>query len=157
LKNYNRIQKIPIEYNDLKRYIGSVKVIDNDDNDTLWQRVFFNDSERFEIEQNLKLVYNLLYSDGSNENIDFLVVDAIDYCTFGNSNPFRIKIRNKLNDNFTYYYVKVADSSRIYGLELEHITSPYNLNFIIYNDTLIEEHITGIPGDDFFKNYFNDS
>ena len=153
LKNYNRIQKIPIEYNDLKRYVGSVKVIDNDDNDTLWQRVFFNDSERFEIEQNLKLVYNLLYSDGSNENIDFLVVDAIDYCTFGNSNPFRIKIRNKLNDNFTYYYVKVADSSRIYGLELEHITSPYNLNFIIYNDTLIEEHITGIPGDDFFKNY----
>ena len=62
-----------------------------------------------------------------------------------------IKIRNKLNDNFTYYYVKVADSSRIYGLELEHITSPYNLNFIIYNDTLIEEHITGIPGDDFLK------
>ena len=48
----------------------------------------FNDSERFEIEKNLKLVYNLLYSDGSNENIDFLVVDAIDYCTFGNSNPF---------------------------------------------------------------------
>ena len=137
LKNYNRIQEIPIEYNDLKRYVGSVKVIDNDDNDTLWQRVFFNDSERFEIEKNLKLVYNLLYSDGSNENIDFLVVDAIDYCTFGNSNPFRIKIRNKLNDNFTYYYVKVADSSRIYGLELEHITSPYNLNFIIYNDTLI--------------------
>ena len=40
LKNYNRIQKIPIEYNDLKRYVGSVKVIDNDDNDTLWQRVF---------------------------------------------------------------------------------------------------------------------
>ena len=115
LKNYNRIQKIPIEYNDLKRYVGSVKVIDNDDNDTLWQRVFFNDAERFEIEKNLKLVYNLLYSDGSNENIDFLVVDAIDYCTFGNSNPFRIKIRNKLNDNFTYYYVKVADSSRIYG------------------------------------------
>ena len=153
LKNYNRIQEIPIEYNDLKRYVGSVKVIDIDDNDTLWQRVFFNDSERFEIEQNLKLVYNLLYSDGSNENIDFLVVDAIDYCTFGNSNPFRIKIRNKLNDNFTYYYVKVADSSRIYGLELEHITSPYNLNFLIYNDTLIEEHITGIPGDDFFKNY----
>ena len=153
LKNYNRIQEIPIEYNDLKRFVGSVKVIDNDDNDTLWQRVFFNDSERFEIEKNLKLVYNLLYSDGSNENIDFLVVDAIDYCTFGNSNPFRIKIRNKLNDNFTYYYVKVADSSRIYGLELEHITSPYNLNFIIYNDTLIEEHITGIPGDDFFKNY----
>ena len=155
LDKYNRIQEIPIEYSDLLRYVGSTQVTDNNDLDTLWQRVYFNESERNEIEDNLKQVYNLLYSDGSNHNIDYLIVDAIDYCTFGNSNPFRVKIRNKLNDNFTYYYVKVADSSRIYGLELEHITSPHNLNFIFYNNTLIEEHITGIPGDDFFKNYLN--
>jgi hypothetical protein len=57
-----------------------------------------------------------------------------------------------LNDNFTYFYIKKADSSRVYGLELEHITSPYNLNYILKDDTLIEEHISGIPGDDFFKN-----
>ena len=150
---YNRIQNIPIEYSDLLRYVGSIKVTDSNDLDTLWQRVFFNESERDEIENNLKIVYNLLYSDGNNDSLEHLAVDAIDYCTFGNSNPFRVKIRNKLNDNFTYYYVKVADSSRIYGLELEHITSPYNLNFIFFNETLIEEHITGIPGDDFFKNY----
>ena len=155
LKTYKRVQKIPIEYSDLLRYVGSVKVTDEKDTDTLWQRVFFNDSERVEIENNLKTVYNLLYSDGSNDSFDFLIVDAIDYCTFGNSNPFRIKIRNSLNDNFTYYYVKLADSSRVYGLEFEHITSPYNLNFIVYNKTLIEEHITGIPGDDFFNNYLN--
>ena len=155
LKTYKRVQKIPIEYSDLLRYVGSVKVTDEKDADTLWQRVFFNDSERVEIENNLKTVYNLLYSDGSNDSFDFLIVDAIDYCTFGNSNPFRIKIRNSLNDNFTYYYVKLADSSRVYGLEFEHITSPYNLNFIVYNKTLIEEHITGIPGDDFFNNYLN--
>jgi hypothetical protein len=29
--------------------------------------------------------------------------------------------------------------------------SPYNLNFVIYENTLIEEHIVGIPGDVFFK------
>ena len=155
LSAYKRIQRIPIEYSDLLRYVGSIKVTDEKDVDTLWQRVFFNDSEGIEIENNLKIVYNLLYSDGSNDSIDFLVVDAIDYCTFGNSNPFRIKIRNSLNDNFTYYYVKTADSSRVYGLEFEHITSPHNLNFIVYNKTLIEEHITGIPGDDFYKNYLS--
>ena len=60
LKNYNRIQEIPIEYNDLKRYVGSVKVIDNDDNDTLWQRVFFNDSERFEIEKILIIKFKII-------------------------------------------------------------------------------------------------
>jgi hypothetical protein len=34
---------------------------------------------------------------------------------------------------------------RIYGLELEHILSPDKINFLVYNDTLIEEHIMGIP------------
>ena len=79
----------------------------------------------------LKKVYNLLHSDGSESNINFLNIDAIDYCTFGNSKPFRIKIRNTLNDNFTYFYVKKADASRVYGLELENLLSPYNLNFLI--------------------------
>ena len=101
----------------------------------------------------LKKVYNLLHSDGNESNIDFLNIDAIDYCTFGNSKPFRIKIRNKLNDNFTYFYVKKADSSRVYGLELENLLSPYNLNFLINKDTLIEEHVVGIPGDEFFEDH----
>ena len=156
LKEHNRFQKIPIEYSDLRRYTGSVELFDRNDENTLWHRVFYNDSERTEIDQNLKLVYNLLYSDGSSSNLDDLEIDSVDFCTFGNSNPFRIKVKNKLNDNFTYYYIKVADSSRIYGLELEHITSPNNLNYIYYNETLIEEHISGIPGDYFFKNQISD-
>jgi hypothetical protein len=105
--------------------------------------------EREDIDLSLKKVYNLLHSDGNESNIDFLNIDAIDYCTFGNSKPFRIKIRNKLNDNFTYFYVKKADASRVYGLELENLLSPYNLNFLINQDTLIEEHVAGIPGDEF--------
>ena len=64
-----------------------------------------------------------------------------------------MKIRNVLNDNFTYFYVKKADASRVYGLEFEHILSPYNLNFLVFEDTLIEEHITGIPGDEFFDEF----
>ncbi len=63
--------------------------------------------------------------------------------------PF--KVRNILNDNFIYFYIKKTDASRIYGLELEHMLSPYNLNFLVYKDTLIEEHIAGIPGDVFIK------
>ena len=30
--------------------------------------------------------------------------------------------------------------------------SPHNLNFLVYEDTLIEEHISGIPGDEFIEN-----
>ena len=153
LSLYNRNLKIPIFYEDLKRFSGSVVVYNKNDKDTLWVRVFYSEHERADIDLSLKKVYNLLHSDGNESNIDFLNIDAIDYCTFGNSKPFRIKIRNKLNDNFTYFYVKKADASRVYGLELENLLSPYNLNFLINQDTLIEEHVAGIPGDEFYEEY----
>ncbi|MFV0540334.1 MAG: hypothetical protein ACK5MZ_03735 [Aestuariibaculum sp.] len=155
LTRYNRNIELPIFYDDLLRFQGSIVVYDKDDNDTLWIRVYYNDFEREEIELSLKKVYTILHSDGNESSIPFLNVDAIDYCTFGNSKPFRIKIRNILNDNFTYFYIKRADASRVYGLELEHMLSPYNLNFLVYKDTLIEEHIAGIPGDEFIKNYLS--
>jgi hypothetical protein len=63
---------------------------------------------------------------------------------------------NKINDNFDYFYIKNADASRIYGLELEHILSPNKINFYVDGDTLIEEHIVGIPGDMFIKTYLHD-
>ncbi len=153
LSRYNRNIKLPIFYDDLLRFQGSIVVYDKDENDTLWIRVYYNEFERAEIELSLKKVYTILHSDGNENTLPFLSVDAIDYCTFGNSKPFRIKVRNILNDNFTYFYIKTADASRIYGLELEHMLSPYNLNFLVYKDTLIEEHIAGIPGDEFIKKF----
>jgi len=80
-------------------------------------------------------------------------VERIDYCTFGNSNPFRIKIVNDFNDNYDYFYIKQADASRIYGLELEHILSPARINYFVDAHTLVEEHIAGIPGDQFIQYY----
>lgn len=153
LDHYNRTIQLPINYEDLLRFSGSVAVMDKYDNDSLWVRVFYNESERAEIDENLKRIYTLLLSDGSTSTMRFLNVDAIDYCTFGNSKPFRIKIRNILNDNFIYFYVKKADASRAYGLEVEHMLSPYNLNFLVCENTLIEEHIAGIPGDEFIKTH----
>lgn len=151
LDHYSRKIEIPIFYEDLLRFAGSVVVYDANDEDTLWVRVYYSDVERKEIDLSLKKVYSILHSDGSDMIIEYLNIDAVDYCTFGNSKPFRIKVRNILNDNFTYFYVKKTDASRVYGLELEHMLSPYNLNFLVYKDTLIEEHIAGIPGDVFIK------
>ncbi|PQB08247.1 hypothetical protein BST83_14735 [Polaribacter filamentus] len=151
LKKYNRNIGTSLYYDDLLRFQGSIIVYDKNDEDTLWVRTYYSQYDREEIDRNLKEIYARLHSDGNLESIPFLTVDAIDYCTFGNSKPFRIKIRNILNDNFTYFYVKKADASRIYGLELEHILSPHNMNFLVYKDTLIEEHIAGIPGDDFIR------
>lgn len=149
LERFDRVSKVSIYYDDLLRFIGSINVFDKNDQDTLWIRVYYNEQERSEIDLNLKKIYSYLHSDGNIDIIKYLNVDAIDYCTFGNSKPFRIKVRNILNDNYTYFYVKKADASRVYGLELEHILSSDKINFLVYEDTLIEEHITGIPGDVF--------
>jgi hypothetical protein len=68
---------------------------------------------------------------------------------FGNSKPFRIKIVNNYNEVHDYFYFKIADASRIWGLELEHLLSPYRINYLVDGQTLIEEHISGVPGDVF--------
>lgn len=156
LERYDRISKVPISYDDLLRFSGSINVYDKNEQDTLWIRVYYNEFERDEIDLTLKKIYSLLHSDGNLGIIKFLNVDSIDYCTFGNSKPFRIKVRNILNDNYTHFYVKKADASRVYGLELEHILSPDKINFLVYEDTLIEEHIMGIAGDVFIKEFLKD-
>lgn len=156
LIKYNRDTKIPVFYDDLLRFSDGVSVFDKNDNDTLWISVYYPDHEREELENSLKLVYTILHSDGNENILPFLKVAAIDYCTFGNSKPFRIKIKNIFNDNYTFFYVKKADASRVYGLELEHILSPNRINFLVYKDTLIEEHITGIAGDVFIEEYLDD-
>jgi hypothetical protein len=156
LERFDRMSKVPIVYDDLLRFSGAINVYDKQDVDTLWIRVYYTEFERAEIDLTLKKIYSLLHSDGNLDIIKFLNIDSIDYCTFGNSKPFRIKVRNILNDNYTHFYVKKADASRVYGLELEHILSPDKINFLVYDDTLIEEHIMGIPGDVFIKTLLQD-
>jgi hypothetical protein len=155
LDKYRRVAKTTIFYEDLLRFQESVTVYDKNNEDTLWVRVFYNEFERKEIDLSLKKIYTVLHSDGDERNIKNLTVDYIDFCTFGNSKPFRVKIRNVLNDNYIHFYVKSADASRIFGLELEHILSPNSINFLVYKETLIEEHIVGIPGDIFLKHHLN--
>jgi len=151
LTKHDRWVNIDLSYDDLLRFSDSIIVYDKNDNDTLWVRTFYSESDRKEIDHNLKIIYTILHSDGNRSSIPYLNIDSIDYCTFGNSKPFRIKIRNIINDNFVYFYVKKTDASRVYGLEFEHMLSPHNLNFLVNDKALIEEHIAGIPGDIFIK------
>lgn len=151
LQDNNRLTKARVFYEDLLRFSGYISLEDRNGNDTSWLRVYHSEFERNEIETNLNKIYTLLHSDGDEETLPYLTVDSIDFCTFGNSKPFRVKVRNILNDNYTHFYIKKVDASRIYGLELEDILSPYKINYLVYKDTLIEEHILGVPGDVFIK------
>ena len=157
LKNYlgefGRLDPIPLSYSDLLNWNESVQVYDKHGNDTHWKSVIYPQHQQEEIERGLGQIYGLLKTGGNMEVIEHLTVAQIDYCEFGNSNPFRIKIRNTFNDIHDYFYVKKIDASRVYGLELEHILSPNRIFYTIDQDTIIEEHIMGIPGDQFIEKY----
>ena len=154
LEKYSRVLKVPISYSDLRHYSATIPLEDKDGNATLWETVLYSETETSELNDNLTDIYSILKSDGSAQ-VGHLAVDRIDYCAFGNSQPFRIKIINQLNDNHDYFYVKKVDASRVYGLELEHFLSPNKINYLVYNDIIIEEHIMGIPGDQFITSNFN--
>ena len=146
-----------LAYDDLNRYSNSIPLYDKNGKDTLWETVLYAQSEVDHIHKDLKMVYSNLESDGQIKVIEHLYIDRIDICPFGNTKPFRVRIVNSINDNFDYFYVKIADASRIYGLELEHLLSPNRINYIVDKDTLVEEHIIGIPGDQFIEKNLHDS
>ncbi|MDW7690563.1 hypothetical protein R9C00_22615 [Flammeovirgaceae bacterium SG7u.111] len=151
----NREISVPFAYTDLFHYSGSVALQDSRGEDTLWETLFYSDSDREQIHQGLKLVYAHLKSSGDTSVFEHLYIDRIDICLHGNTKPFRIRIVNKINDLFDYFYVKEADASRIYGQEIEHLLSPNKINYLVTGNTLIEEHIAGIPGDKFIQDHLN--
>jgi len=60
------------------------------------------------------------------------------------------------NDNQDYFYVKKADASRVYGIELEHLLSPNRMFYFVWGDTMIEEHVVRLPGDQFMAWHLKD-
>ncbi len=153
LAEYGRGLDLPIQYRDLGRYSDAVTLYDKYNNDTLWVSLLYPPEDLKHIHHALKKIYAILRADGDLSVMEHLYVDRVDLCLYGNTNPFRVRVVNKINDNFDYFYIKNADASRVYGLELEGLLSPNRISYVVHEETLIEEHIAGIPGDEFFKRY----
>ncbi|WP_027001783.1 hypothetical protein [Hugenholtzia roseola] len=151
LKKYNREISLPIGYEDLTRYTNAIPLYNQKGEDTLWVTVFYSPSDMTLLYEGLKKIYAILKSDGDLSVMQHLYVDRIDLCTYGNTQPFRVRIVNNINDNFDYFYIKKADASRVYGLEWEDLLSPNRISYVVDNQTLIEEHIIGVPAHEFMR------
>ena len=152
LIKYGRyLETVPKIYSDLHRFNEAIQYESPDGSETNWQTVMYKPNEMAELRSRLTSIYVNLKMGGDAQKAKHLDVERIDFGVFGNSRPFRIRIINRYNDNFDHYYVKVADASRVYGLELEHILSPTRINYLVHGGTLIEEHIAGLPGNVFLK------
>lgn len=143
--------KFGLVYEDLLQHRLATPLLDKKGKDTLWETVFYKPEDEKELHHALTYIYVMLKNEGDFSSLEHLDVERIDYCSFGNSNPFRIRIVNNYNDNYDYFYIKTADASRVYGLELEHLLSPNRISYYVDDNTLIEEHIAGIPGDMFIN------
>ena len=154
LVEYGRTYDIPALYRELLQFQDLYPLYDREGTDTLWKTANYDSVTREDLVKRLTRIYALLKT-GDTKVVKHLTMERVDFCDFGNSRPFRIRIVNQFNDNYDHFYVKVADASRIYGLELEHILSPVRINYLVNGDTLIEEHIAGVPGDVFMREYFD--
>lgn len=155
LVRYRREKRIPVSYDRLRRFSESAPLTDVSGRPTFWETVMYDRFEMDSLNEDLKYMYALLRVDGDLSVMQHLYIDRIDYCAFGNSAPFRIRIVNAYNDNPDHFYIKRGDASRIYGLELEHLLSPNRMTYMTYGDTLVEEHVAGIPGDVFIQRWLN--
>jgi hypothetical protein len=153
LRKYNRAAELPLRYEDLLRHEFSVPLLDERNQDTLWETVHHAPAEQRDLYRALTYIYSLLKAGGDLGILNHLTVARIDTCTFGNTKPFRVRIINRLNDNYDHFYIKRSDASRVYGLELEELLSPNTVTFLVHGETLVEEHIIGIPGDDFMRDH----
>lgn len=154
LKTHGREIELPVSYNNLMNFTYSLPIRDKNGKDTLWEKTLYDMNEWKFLQEGLVKLYAIIKTEGDYSFINHLEVARIDYCSFGNSNPFRIRIVNRFNDNYDHYYIKKEDASRVYGLELEHLLSPNRITFLTGSNTLVEEHIPGIPGDIFVRDYF---
>jgi hypothetical protein len=153
LHHFGRYADVPLVYDDLLRFTASMPYENPSGQETLWLSVAYSPEVMAELQPKLTNIYAQLKIGGDLSSAKHLAVERVDYGDFGNSRPFRIRIVNQFNGNADHYYVKYADASRIYGLELEHILSPFRMSYLVRENTLIEEHIAGIPGDIFIADY----
>lgn len=151
LRMYQRDARLPLAYSELLNFVETVPVMDKYGNDTFWETPLYPPHLQDQLYDALKVVYAKLKASGNTRIVEHKTIDRLEYCAFGNTKPFRVRIINRLNDVYDYFYIKQADASRIYGLELEEILSPNQVNYLVDRDTLVEEHIVGIPGDVFSK------
>ncbi len=145
LQQYKKDTALPVAYTELLHYEYTNAIKDDKGKHIHWERVVYSKKLLAELKQKLSLLYTLLKKEGD------IQIDSIDFCEYANSMPFRINITHTKNNQPDLFYIKSADASRIYGLELEQLLTKNHINFLYHQNTLVEEHIDGIPGDNFLE------
>ena len=116
-----------IDLQTIERAVGIIDHLDDAELETVTEKYSLEQSDLIGYlltavddykNENLKIIYTLLHSDGNPSSSPYLNIDSVDYCTFGNSKPFRIKIRNIVIIIFQFFNVKKLIVSKFNVKEL---------------------------------------
>ena len=151
LQQYQRDNEIPIQYSDLINYSHADSLRDIKGKWTHWENAVYEPGQLRFLKAVLVKTYIILKHLSLSAIETQFDIERIDFCEYGNSIPFRIKIIDTISGHHDFFYIKPADASRLYGLELEHLLTHNRINFLCHQHTLVEEHIEGIPGDMFLQ------
>jgi len=99
LQKFRRERDLPVTYERLRHFHEAHPLMDSDGRNTLWESVAYQAEEIPALNEDLKRIYALLRVDGDFSVMQHLYIDRVDFCSFGNSTPFRIRIVNAFNDN----------------------------------------------------------
>lgn len=148
LERVGRYQALPIVYQDLLQYRFTDAVRDENGKLTHWERLSFTSEYASTLYPRLWSAIRLLdplTAEGAS-------IGVVDICEYGNSNPFRIQLK-LANGSDRWYFLKQADSSRIFGLELAHLIGTEKLHYLVHDQTVLESAIEGTPGDQFLRQW----
>ena len=147
--------ELPVSYQRLEGFRDSLPLRNAEGQDTLWESVLYPPAEMDALKTDLKYVYALLKVDGDLSVVDHLYVDRIDFCSFGNSLPFSIRIVNSIQREPGLFLHQA--SRRLPRLRPRTrapvVAQPAQLRHL--RSTLVEEHVAGMPGDVFIKRWLD--
>jgi hypothetical protein len=152
LQQYHRDVALPLSYQDLLHYRYTDALKDDTGKHTHWERVVYDDSFQMELEQKMITCWELLHPFSNQQQA--IAINAIDFCEYANSMPFRITVE-LADGTLHFFYIKLADASRVLGMELEHLLTDNKITFLYHRQTLIETHIEGMPGDECIQQFSN--
>src|SRR3569832_1177710 len=92
LKRYRRERELPVTYERLRHFHESHPLVDVEGRNTLWESVAYQAEEIPALNEDLIRIYALLRVDGDFSKKQHHYIDRVDFCSFGNSTPFRIMI-----------------------------------------------------------------
>ena len=104
LAHYGRLSEVPLVYDELLRFTGSIPYENPEGEETLWLEVMYPPEVMQELRPKLTKIYAMLKIGGDLSLAEHLTVERIDFGEFGNSRTFRIRITNQFNGNSDYYY-----------------------------------------------------